>query len=175
MYTLFLLPSLGAILGIFYHLKGKNRTVSKSSFFTIEASCVGLLIAFVLAILFNQAVPVHDVMSEPVTLVSMPNQSGNSGSFIFGSGSVKSGINYHFLTKKSDGSLVPDSVPGSDLVYIIEDAKLSGVAYWQTTTRQADRSHWLFKWTIFHRDDAHIIRQEFRVPVGSIIQQLKIQ
>jgi hypothetical protein len=175
MYTLYILTAIGALVGLRFYFRGTRRTVGEFLYCTLFSASCGLVAGFLLAMFFNKAVPTQDLIGERITLVSMRNESGISGSFIFGSGSVNSGINYHFLKKQDDNSMVPDSVQASDLVHFIEDATLANVGYWQTTFRQSDSSHWLYKWTLFHKENNRIIRQEFRVPVGSVIQQFKIQ
>lgn len=71
--------------------------------------------------------------------------------------------------------MAPGSVYANEVVRLIEDPELKNVGFWQTTTRKPDPSHWLYNWTIFHSDKNRVVRQEFRVPVGSVIQQFNIR
>lgn len=175
MYTIYATAAIGTCIGIYFYLKGTKRAIWELLFNSVFAGAIGAVVGMFVAMVLSTAVPRTHTTNEPVTLVSMRNQDGLTGSFIFGSGSINSSMSYHFLIKQKDGSLVPNSVLSTELVHFIEDPELKNVGYWQTTLRQTDPSHWLYNWTIFHSDRTRVVRQEFRVPVGSVIQQFNIR
>ncbi|QQR56059.1 MAG: hypothetical protein IPG59_13710 [Candidatus Melainabacteria bacterium] len=175
MYTIYVLVLVGLAIGFLIYLKGTRRTFSEFVFNSLMGGFIGCIAGLVIAMLVSSAVPKTLTSNEPVTLVSMRNQDGLTGSFIFGSGSINSSMSYNFLMKQKDGSMVPGTVLSSEVVHFIEDPELKNIGYWQTTIRRSDPSHWLYKWTIFHSDHNRIARQEFRVPVGSVIQQFNIR
>lgn len=120
-------------------------------------------------------VPKHDVVYGPGTLVAMRSSDGVTGTFIWGSGSISSQTTYNFLQKMDDGSMVPGSVPADRLVHLIEDPDLKNVGYWRTTKREADPASPFYQWSIGAHDGDRVIRQEFRVPVGTVVQQFSIK
>lgn len=175
MYSIYALTSIGMLLGIHSYFKGSKRSIGDFLYkFCSTTFCCGFC-GFFLAISICIAVPRVEVKSDPITLVSLRNQDGVSGSFIFGSGSINTSYNYSFLMKQKDGSMVPGSVSSLELVHFIEDPALKNIGYWQTTFFVSDSSHWLYNWSILHSDRTRVIRQEFRVPVGSVIQQFNIK
>lgn len=175
MYTIYTLTVVGLAIGLLTYLKCSTNTLAECLFRTVMGGFIGLVVGFLTAMLCSPLVPKILVSNEPITLVSMRNQDGLSGSFIFGSGSINSNLSYNFLMKEKDQSMVPGSVLASEIVHFIEDPELKNIGYWQTTFRVSDPSHWFYKWTVFHSDNKRIARQEFRVPVGSVIQQFNIK
>lgn len=173
MYSIFTCATLGLFLCFFFPPARKERSeyIWKNTMFTLCGTIAGMLLsAFALG-----AIPMKEVTDEPVTLVSMRNSDGLSGSFILGTGSIYSSGSYMFMIRTEDGSLAPSSVAASDVVRFVEDPELKNVGYWRTTRRVVDKSHWLYNWTIFASDKNRIIRQEFRIPVGSIVQQFNLK
>ena len=82
---------------------------------------------------------------------------------------------WNFLQRMDDGSMVPGSVPADGLVHLIEDPELKNTGFWSTTIREADQSSPLYPWAIGTGDRTRTVRQEFRVPVGTVVQQFNIQ
>lgn len=58
---------------------------------------------------------------------------------------------------------------------LIEDPELKDVGYWRTTIRECDPNSSLYNWGIFLKERERYVRQEFRVPVGTVVQQFKVQ
>lgn len=175
MYSIYLFAVIGIVHGVIWAYR-YNGSHGFERFFRLAMSTMcGAAAGFLLSGFLSPAVPTVNVVGEPVTLVSMRNQDGLTGSFIFGSGAINSSMSYNFLMKQKDGSMAPGSVYANEVVRLIEDPELKNVGFWQTTTRKPDPSHWLYNWTIFHSDKNRVVRQEFRVPVGSVIQQFNIR
>lgn len=175
MYTIYVLALIGLSIGFLIYLKGTRRNNTEFFFNSFMGGFLGCVAGIIIAMMVSLVVPTTLTAKDPVTLVSMRNQDGLTGSFIFGSGSINSSMSYNFLMKQKDGSMVPGTVSSSEIVHFIEDPELKNIGYWQTTIRQSDPSHWLYNWTIFHSDRNRVVRQEFRVPVGSVIQQFNIR
>jgi len=128
----------------------------------------GLNLAIVASIILGFYVPQHQVVSEPLTLAAMHSQDGITGSFVWGTGSINSQPYYQFMVRQSDDSLTPTRVPADSMVHIIEDASLKGVGYW-TSTFTVDVKSPLSAWTMGERRPL-LVRQEFRVPAGTVLR-----
>jgi hypothetical protein len=74
-----------------------------------------------------------------------------------------------------DGSKVPGSVPANGLVHLIEDPKLKNTGTWSTTISEPDKSSPLYPWSIGAEQRTRTVRQEFRVPVGTVVKQFNIK
>ena len=119
--------------------------------------------------------PMKDVVYGPRSLMAMRGSDGVSGIFVWGSGSIESGANYNFQLRMEDGSMVPGSVPADGLVHLFEDQELKNTGFWSTTIREADKDSPLYPWALATRDRRQTVRQEFRVPVGTVVQQFNIK
>jgi hypothetical protein len=174
MYTIILLTLLGLARGLTLpSSKGKGPLYIASSGVGI-ASALGLC-GMAAALMFAQSVPMKDVVYGPAKLVAMRNLDGISGSFIFGSGSINSVNTYNFLQRMQDGSMVPGSVPANGLVHLIEDPELKNTGSWSITISEPDKSSPLYPWSIGAELRSKAVRQEFRVPVGTVVQQFNIK
>jgi len=118
--------------------------------------------------------PTRDVVLGPATLVSMRTSDDITGAFIFGSGTIEGISRYNFMMKMDDGSFAPGWINADHTVRIIEDESLEGVGYWRTTVREPDSTSALYNWSFMQRGQ-QTIRQEFRVPAGSVVQGFKVQ
>lgn len=174
MNSILLGAALGLLVGVIIASFGK-RHWGKYLFGGIAGPCAGAVVGFICALVIGSLVPMKDTVLGPGTLVSMRSSDGLSGTFIWGSGSINSTVTYNFMQRMDDGSLAPRSVYADDLVRLIEDPELKDVGYWRTTMRACDEDSALFKWGIFTKERERIVRQEFRVPVGTVIQQFKVQ
>ncbi len=170
---------LGAVLGILIGCiiaalnKGKiGSYICASIIGPIVGAVVGLFIAG--AIICYQ-VPTKDVVYGPGKLVAMRSSDGVSGTFLWGSGSINQRTSYNFLQAMEDGSMVPGSIYADSLVHLIEDPELKNVGYWRTTIREVDPTAPLYAWAIGTGDRKETIRQEFRVPVGTVVQQFNVK
>jgi hypothetical protein len=176
MYTIILF----AILGLASGIKRASSSDEKGTSKYITGSCVGTaaggVIGLVLALMVvGSAVPMKDVVYGPAKLAAMRSQNGISGSFIFGSGSINSDNTYNFLQHMKDGSMVPGSVPANGLVHLIEDPELKNTGSWSITISEPDKSSPLYPWSIGAELRSKAVRQEFRVPVGTVVQQFNIK
>lgn len=175
MYSIYTLAALGLLVGIVCSCCGK-RDMGKTIFWLIIDPFIGAVVGlFVGLIVFSSLVPMKDVVYGPGTLVAMRSSDGVSGTFVWGSGSIGSSVTYNFLQKMDDGSMSPRSVPANDLVALIEDPELKNTGFWRTTINEVDKTSALYKWSIGASDRNRTVRQEFRVPVGTVVQQFSIK
>lgn len=175
MYSIYTFAALGLIVGIIGSCIG-TREWGKTFFCTLIGTVIGAVVGLMLGlIVFASLVPKVDVVYGPGTLVAMRSSDGVSGTFVWGSGSFGNSVSYNFLQKMDDGSMSPRSVPADNLVALIEDPELKNIGYWRTTIREADKKSALYKWSIGANDGNRTIRQEFRVPVGTVVQQFSIK
>jgi hypothetical protein len=166
--------AVGLLLGVIIAAFGE-RSWGKFLAGGIVGPCAGAFVGFICAIVIGAFVPMKDTVYGPGTLVSMRSSDGLSGTFIWGSGSVNSTVTYNFMQRMDDGSLSPRSVYANDLVRLIEDPELKDVGYWRTTIRECDPNSALYNWGIFLKERERYVRQEFRVPVGTVVQQFKVR
>lgn len=175
MNTIYTIAIVGFLIGLIC-AKASKGNAGTYAFGTILGTAIGGVIGMVAALFIGSVLlPMRDVVYGPAPLVSMRSSDGINGSFIWGTGSVNSQLTYHFLQRKEDGSMSPRSVPATEEVHLIEDAELSNTGFWSTTMREPDKSHWLFNWSLATRDRIRVVRQEFRVPVGTVVQQFNIR
>ncbi len=175
MNTILLLGALGLAIGIICACIGERR-LSKFLLGTIIGTAIGGFVGFVVALaVIGEMVPMREVVYGPGTLVAMRSSDGISGTFVWGSGSVNNSISYHFLQKLNDGSMKPGSVYADDIVRLIEDPELKNIGYWRTTKIEADPTSSLYNWGLGTGLRTRVIRQEFRVPVGTVVQQFSIK
>lgn len=172
MYTLLLLGAVGLILGV---IVGASITEGSKIGGGIIGCVIGLFVGFIGAAIAGSFVPQKDVVYGPANLVAMRSSDGVSGTFIWGSGTIRQGTSYNFMMKLDDGSMTPGSVPADNLVRIIEDESLKNTGTWSTTIREADTTWPYYKWTLFSRDRNKYVKQEFRVPVGTVVQTFKVE
>ncbi len=141
-------------------------------------SVVGLVMGGILGVATSMAladfVRMRRVSRSPVTLVAMRRLDCLEGTFLLGSGIIHSQSSYSFLQLQDDGSVVPLSVPVNSLVHLTEDPQLQNVGYWSTTIEEVDSTHWLSKWVCGASERRRIVRQDFRVPSGTILHQFAI-
>ena len=172
MYTLLLLGAIGLVIGIII----ASRIDGGEKFWgAVIGTVIGGVVGLFAAGIAGSFVPRVDVVYGPANLVAMRSSDGVSGTFIWGSGTIRQGTSYNFMMKLSDGSMTPGSVPANSLVRIIEDESLKGTGTWTTTIREADTKSPFYKWTLFTSDGNETVRQEFRVPVGTVVQTFKVE
>ncbi len=175
MNSIYALAAVGFLVGLLC-AKISKGTAGTYAFGTGIGTVVGGVVGLVVALIVGGAfLPLRDVVYGPATLVSMRSSDGISGSFIWGTGSVNSQLTYHFLQRMEDGSMVPRSVPANEVVHLIEDPEMKNTGFWRTTMSEPDTTHWLYKWSAGSRDRIRTIRQEFRVPVGTVVQQFNVR
>ncbi len=172
MYTFFLLSAIGLVIGIIIasRMEGGVKLGGAGA-----GAIIGAVVGFILAAIGGAFVPRIEVVYGPANLVAMRSSDGVSGTFIWGSGTIRQGTSYNFMQKLSDGSMTPGSVPANSLVRIIEDESLKGTGTWTTTADEADKKSPLYNWTLFSSDSDKYVRQTFRVPVGTVVQTFKVE
>lgn len=176
MYSIQLLAALGAIVGLLIALRGEGKKLGTAAFGLGIGTVIGCVVGLLLALaVIAPLTPRVETVYGPAKLVSMRSADGISGTFIWGSGSIGNSVSYNFMTVANDGSMVPNSVSASTLVHITEDANLKNTGTWTTTMLESDRNSPLFKWGIGHRDYTRTLRHDFRVPVGTVVQQFNIK
>ena len=136
---------------------------------------IGAVVGVIGGLIVSAFGPKHEVVYGPATLVAMRTADGVSGSFVWGSGSINSRVTYNFLYRNKDGSLTPGQVIADSSVHIIEDASLQGVGCWSSTYTEADTTKAIANWGLGIHDEDQVIRQEFRVPVGTVVQSFSVK
>jgi hypothetical protein len=174
MYTIILCAVIGLIIAVIFTKRG-DREKSDYIFTAIVGPVYGGVAGMIIAgIVICGQVPMKNVVFGPIELVAMRSSDGASGTFVWGSGSISNQTTYNFLQRSEDGSMVPGSVPADGRVHLIEDPDLKDTGFWRTTFVTADTASPLYNWAIATGDRAYILRQEFRVPVGTVVQQFNI-
>lgn len=151
------------------------REIYKYAFSMIFGISFGAVVGLLTAIIICTLVPTRDVVYGPGKLVAMQSSEGVTGTFVWGFGNIGNRTSYNFMQRMEDGSMVPASVPADGLVHLIEDPELKNVGFWSTTMREADPTSRLYDWAIGASNRTTIVRQEFRVPVGTVVQQFSIK
>lgn len=174
MYTILLIAAIGLIIGFLVASKGIGAKLFGLAVGCVIGAFVGTFIADVAV---GSFVPRKEVVYGPATLVSMRTSDGVTGTFIWGSGGFGSQSNYNFMMKLGNGNLTPRSVAADDLVQIREDAKLNNVGYWRTIKSEPDLTSPLAPWAIGLTKERNktILRHEFDVPAGTVVQTFKVQ
>jgi hypothetical protein len=148
--------------------------VIQSAYFAVIGLAMGALSGFGIGICIAGHVRMRQVNLGTVTLVAMRRLDCLEGTFLLGSGSIHSQSSYSFLQLQDDGSVVPRSVPVNRLVHLTEDPQLQNIGYWSTIWEEVDSTHWLSKWACGASERNRIVRQDFRVPRGTILHQFTI-
>jgi hypothetical protein len=176
MYTIIAITAFSVLLTISSLYKSQGIRSHEWLKYILFSGTFGLVAGFVFTVVLSAIfrVPNHDVVSNPATLVSLRSQGTQTGTFIFGTSSLNDKIEYHIMIKNGE-TLIPYSVPSDENVVFVEDPALTNVGYWRTTKRMVNTKHWFYNWTIFHSTDFVIVRQEFRVPVGTISQKFDVK
>jgi hypothetical protein len=169
--------TVASVLIVFF-FKGRRYVFKHPELTFWLAVCAGfpaIVVGFIVAALIGAfLVPIHQVTYGPARLAAMRSADGVEGTFIWGSGSISSNVVYSYYTAESDGSLAPHQMPADDVVRIVEDPNLKGEGFWTTTTSEADYSSPFAPWAIGLGDRYTTLRQEFRVPRGTVISQFKV-
>ena len=168
MYTIYLSVAIGLLIDLVAF--SRNRLIWPAFYGVFFGAFFGLTIA----LFAGNFAPRHEVVDGPTELVAMHSSEGLSGTFVWGSGAVNSVTTYNFLYKNEDGSLTPGQVRADFLVHIIEDADLKGVGYWSEISNDYDHSWYGYNW-VFHLNPAYVVEEQFRVPAGSVVQNINIK
>ena len=172
MYTLILVIASGIAAGVFTFRHDENRVK-----LVFGAFCGLVAIPFALAAgaLIGFLVPMNVVNSDAVALVSMRSSEGIGSAFLLDTRGEEGVSVYHFMSKMEDGTYAPNWVPADESVRIIEESALDGVGFWRTTIRQKSRKSVLYNFGLFKAGYERVMRQEFRVPSGTVVQTFKVQ
>lgn len=175
MNSIMLGAAIGLVIGLIIASLGKRES-GKYLLNTILGTIIGAVVGVFAALtVICYMLPMKDVVYGPAKLVAMRSSDGISGTFVWGSGSIGNRTTYNFLQRMEDGSMVPGSVPANGLVHLIEDPELKNTGFWSTTIREADKTSTLYSWALGTSDRTQTVRQEFRVPVGTVVQQFNIK
>lgn len=170
------LVTLCAVIGVLVGLIVAPRFDGKRLFGAGIGGVVGVFVGLFGGLAVANYVPTHDVVHDPATMVSMRTADGVTGTFVWGTGGIQGQTTYNFMIKQADGSISPRSVPADSYVAIVEDPSLTNVGYWRSTYRGMDRSSPLYNWATGGSTRRYeLVRQEFRVPVGTVVQTFKVQ
>jgi hypothetical protein len=174
MYSMLALALAGALIGACV-----GQRLEKKAIALLIGGAVGTFlggfVGMFLALIVGNWVPMHNVEYGPATLVAVNSSNGMTGTFVWGSGSVNSQTSYNFMKRNDDGSLTPGQIPANDYVRIIEDKDLKDVGYWMSTYREVDTSSALYNWSLAAEDRNKLVKQELRVPAGTVVQGFSIK
>jgi len=175
MNTIILGAAIGVVIACIFGALNKSK-VSKYLIGSTFAAAIGAFFgAMIAGTIICSMVPTKDVVYGPGKLVAMRSADGISGTFVWGSGSISSRTTYNFMQVLDDGSMKPGWVYADDLVRLIEDPELKNVGYWRTTIREVDPASPLNAWALGTGTVSTTVRQEFRVPVGTVVQQFNVK
>lgn len=169
MYTVLVFVSIGILLAV---TAARNDLIAKL-LAALLSGLISLLVGTLVAAMIAAFVPTVDVEASQ-KLVAMRSSDSVSGTFIRGTGTIN-GTSYDFMLKLDDGSMALGSVPANSVVRIIEDGSLNGNGYLITTIRKSDSNSMLYGWALFSDVKNIVVRQEFRVPVGTVVQNFKVE
>jgi len=175
MISIFALAIVGFLCGIFNHYRNSERRRAGNSFGAGTGTLLGVASGIILGLVVTNVLPMHNVASKPVELVAMRSADSLNGAFILGTGGISGEQAYLFYKKESDGSMVPGKVWGSNKVHIFEDASLEHTGTWTTVKEEVDSSSRLSFLALTISDRTSIVREEFRVPVGTVRQSFEIK
>jgi len=180
MYTVFTFALIGVFIGVgFWHKYGKNDHAKRTVLRLLVGIGVGgglnALVGLVVAAILTAQLPRRDVIYGPANLVAMRSTDGLSGTFVWGAGSIGGSVRYNFMMVSDDGSMVPGSVSADSLAHITEDKAMVGRGTWTTIKSEPDYSVPLSKWALKGNEYAKIVRHDFRVPVGTVVQQFNVK
>jgi hypothetical protein len=150
----------------YYRLRGRKPI-------WLNVAAQSAMLAFFATILIAQGigyqlVPTVVITKPPVRLAAIADSKSASGIFIIGSGSVADGLEYDFYVVDEDGTLRHGGVYADDRVHIKEDPTLKHAGYLTVTTAEADSKSPFLPWSIMTDQRKTVIRQVFRVPVGTV-------
>jgi hypothetical protein len=173
MYTMILCAALAAIIVVL--IAARKCGIGMAIYYAAMASMLGLVIGLIASMIIEATlVPMVDNVYGPARLVAVRSSEGVSGAFIWGSGSISSDTYYNFYMAEPDGSFAPEQVPASSVVRIIEDASLKDEGFWTTTIREPDTKSPFYRWGFVNDPRTETLRQEFRVPKGTVVQSFNI-
>lgn len=138
--------------------------------FGVAGAFVGMLAAFLL----GTRVPVKTTRIGTFALVSMRTTGNLSGTFICGTGSVKTSAVYRVYVKNPDGSCTPYTLPADPSASIFEDAGSRDQGQWIVMQTSYDYSAPLAKWALNVQDEPRICNQ-FHVPKGTVLNDFSAQ
>jgi len=164
--ALFLLPLLLS--------RWKKETFSGVLVFSAAFGVIGGIIGLFTALALAHFVPVKTARIGAFALVSMRTANSLSGTFIWGTGSIKSATIYRVYVKNVDGSDSPYSLPADPTAAIFEDANLHDRGEWTVTQTGYDSSAPLAKWAINGANEPQIANQ-FHVPKGTVLNEFSAQ
>ncbi len=181
MYSVLLVATLGFGFGVLTARRdGKAPTIIK---YAIVVFCTffGTFVGCLLAEWMGNFVSYHNVEHHNGTLVSMRNTQGLQGTFVIGTfgmsghGELKNTHQYNFLLRMEDGSMVPHSLTADTLVHLFEDEAQEEVGSWSTTYNEPNPASVFYNWAFVYESDRKIVRQDFRLPRGSVVQSFEIR
>lgn len=180
MYSILCGVALGLVIGYGLYLAEKKflKGRQRESIWLPGALACGVSFGVLNAVFFasglNGNLPMLQIKRPSLELVSMRNDESRAV-FIVGREVSQLDRTYSFMMKQADGSMVPGSLPISELVHISEDAALTNSGTWTTIYQAADPASPLYYWAAFKGSQTRIIRHDFRVPVGTLVRDFRIQ
>jgi|GEM_PF-726386 len=179
MYTVIALTLIGLVSGayLWYRLRPGLVIPGLRALFIRLGICGGLgwFIGCIVAATVTMNLPAKQVVYGPAHLVAMRSSDGLSGTFIWGTGSIGSATRYNFMMVQGDGSMVPGSVSADGLVHITEDKSMVGKGTWTSVMSVPDYSVPMAAWALHSGRPPELVRHDFRVPVGTVVQQFSVK
>jgi len=135
----------------------------------------GAVGGMVTAVTITKLMPQKEVVYGPYKLVAMRSVGAISGTFVAGTGMIGTSVNYNFMVEQDDGSVSPYSVPVNGNTHITEDPSLHNTGTWTSIHLEVDRNSWLYNWSVGAEKRDVVVKNNLRVPVGTVLQQFSAQ
>lgn len=126
---------------------------------------LGFVLGLFVGMICGQMMPHIERVLGPATIVAMQGGNGVSGAFVLGTGNFDTFHHYTFYLKNENGSVSPQVLSADRSVQIFQDENLKETGTWQSIELICDPASSLRSWALC---DSRIIRQELRVPVGTV-------
>jgi hypothetical protein len=163
---------LGWLIGaVLLHRKAREIgfSIGESAIFSLFGGIIGAVIGFIVSIGLAYFAPRIEVKTEPLDLVSVKTSYGPM--YVSSSG----GQYYNVMVRDSDGSMYPMRIEASTNVHIREDLDLSDRGYYQATIRKLDTSGIFGLLFLEQGRSGLIVREDIRVPAGTVLTNFIIE
>lgn len=164
MITIILGMLIGALkLGHDFHSLGARGI--ELIFTGILGAIFGGLLSLPIVLATSVICPKIETKAEPLNLVSVKSHCGPA--YVYATSDY-----YSLMVLDPDGSMYPIQVKTKNNVHIREDSDLKDRGYYQATVRSTDKSNILYYFTL---DSHEVIREDIRVPAGTVVRNFTIE